>query len=245
MQLFVSDLHLSVDRPDKLELFERFAARAAQVASTLYILGDLFEVWLGDDDDTPQHRAIVDALARLSAAGVAVYFMHGNRDFLCGPGFSAQTGATLLPDYAIIELDGQRAVLTHGDLLCTQDVKYQRFRRVVRNPVVRRLFLAVPLASRRRIASGTRNRTLASMERKTAQVMDVDSAAVTEVLRRHAATLLIHGHTHRPAVHTLVVDGRACRRVVIGDWYCDDDLLAYDNGQLRKMRIGEFISADA
>lgn len=244
MQLFVSDLHLSVDRPDKLELFQRFAARAAQVASKLYILGDLFEVWLGDDDDTPEHRAIVEALAGLSAAGVAVYFIHGNRDFLCGADFSTQTGATLLPDYATIELDGQCAVLTHGDLLCTRDVKYQRFRRVVRHPLVRRLFLAVPLASRRRIAFGTRTRTVASMESKDTEIMDVDSATVAEVLRRHAATLLIHGHTHRPAMHAVAVDGRACQRVVIGDWYCDDDVLIYDNGRLSKMRVGDFVATD-
>jgi UDP-2,3-diacylglucosamine hydrolase len=242
MQLFISDLHLSADRPDKLALFQAFVARAKRVATTVYILGDLFEFWLGDDDDCPVHAAVVAALADLTRAGVAVQFMHGNRDFLCGDDFAAATGATFLPDYAVIGLAGHRAVLTHGDLLCTRDVKYQRFRRVVHNPLVQRAFLAAPLAWRRRIARGTRSQTLASTERKAEYIMDVDAATVAMVLREHRATLLIHGHTHRPAMHELEVDGRACRRVVIGDWYTQDDVIACSEGDLRSMRVTEFVA---
>ncbi|MEQ8494410.1 MAG: UDP-2,3-diacylglucosamine diphosphatase, partial [Gammaproteobacteria bacterium] len=133
--LFVSDLHLGAERPDKFALFHAFLERARTRARAVYILGDLFEVWLGDDDDDPLHREVVAALAATSAAGVAVYFAHGNRDFLCGARFARETGATLLPDYAAFDIDGERIVVTHGDLLCTRDVKYQRFRRVVRNGV--------------------------------------------------------------------------------------------------------------
>lgn len=242
MQLFISDLHLSAERPDKLALFHAFAARAERVATTVYILGDLFEFWLGDDDDCPVHRAIVAALAALTRAGVSVHFMHGNRDFLCGERFAAATGATLLAEFAVIDLDGHRAVLTHGDLLCTRDVKYQRFRRVVHNALVQRAFLAIPLAWRRGIARGTRSQTLASTERKAEYIMDVDDETVATVLRDHRATLLIHGHTHRPAIHELDVDGRACRRVVIGDWYTQDNVIACSGGALRSLRVTEFVA---
>jgi len=242
MQLLISDLHLSADRPDKLALFHAFVARAQRVATTVYILGDLFEFWLGDDDDCIVHRTIVAALADLTSAGVAVHFMHGNRDFLCSDGFAAATGATLLPDYAVVDLAGRRAVLTHGDLLCTRDIKYQRFRRVVHRPLIQRAFLAIPLTWRRRIARGTRSQTLASTERKAEYIMDVEAATVAEVLRQHHATLLVHGHTHRPAIHELDVDGRACTRVVIGDWYAQDNVIVCSDAALRSMRVTEFVA---
>jgi len=240
--LFVSDLHLTAERPDKLTLFETFLAHARRSASALYILGDLFEVWLGDDDDDPAYRAVIAALAATSDAGVALFFAHGNRDFLCGSRFARQTGATLLADYAEVDLDGQRAVVTHGDLLCTRDVAYQRFRRVVRHPLVRGLFLATPLRWRQHIAQGTRRGTQASAGRKAGDIMDVEPAAVRDVLAAHDATLLIHGHTHRPAIHDLEVDGRACRRIVLGDWYTDDDVVRIDGGRVERLRIGEFLA---
>ncbi|MCB1747289.1 MAG: UDP-2,3-diacylglucosamine diphosphatase [Gammaproteobacteria bacterium] len=240
--LFVSDLHLSAARPDKLELFRAFAARAATCADALYILGDLFEVWIGDDDDDATHRLVLEALAALSASGVTVGFMPGNRDFLCGAAFAARSGVNLLPDFAIIELAGERAVLTHGDLLCTQDLKYQRFRRIVRNPLLQRGFLATPLGWRRRIASGTQSRTRASMARKPEHIMDVEPAAVCTVLREHDATLLIHGHTHRPGLHEIVVDGQHCRRLVLGDWYEQDDVAIHADGTLTRLRIAEFLA---
>ncbi|MGE0483270.1 MAG: UDP-2,3-diacylglucosamine diphosphatase [Gammaproteobacteria bacterium] len=241
--LFVSDLHLSAARPHKLELFLAFVARARSSATTLYILGDLFEVWIGDDDDDDAHRAVIDALATLAEAGVRVAFMPGNRDFLCGADFARRTAARLLADYAVIDLAGERAVLTHGDLLCTRDFKYQRFRRVVRNPLVQRGFLATPLAWRRRIASGTQARTRASMARKPETIMDVEEAAVRTVLRAHDATLLIHGHTHRPGLHEVEVDGRTCRRLVLGDWYEQDDVVLHDGGELKRLRIAEFLTS--
>jgi UDP-2,3-diacylglucosamine hydrolase len=241
--LFVADLHLGAERPDKLALFDAFtAAVLRQRVHALYVLGDLFEVWIGDDDDDPEHRRVECALATLSAAGVAVYFMHGNRDFLCGADFAARTGARLLGDFAVLDLDGRRTVVTHGDLLCTRDVKYQRFRRVVRHPVVRRAFLRTPLAWRRRIAHGTRERTLVSASRKSAYIMDVEQAAVSAVLRDHGASLLIHGHTHRPGAHEFSVDGRPCTRIVLGDWYEQDQVLYCRDGVATSLRVEEFLA---
>ena len=240
--LFVSDLHLSPARPAQLALFLEFLACARQSAQALYILGDLFEVWLGDDDETPANTAVVSALAAMSSAGVRVWVGFGNRDFLYGPRFVATSGAQLLEDYAVIDLYGTPTLLTHGDLLCTRDVKYQRFRRVVRHPVVRRLFLSIPLAWRRSIAHRTRAGTIASMQQKDDAVMDVDETTVAEVMACYKVNLLIHGHTHRPAVHDYEAGLR--RRIVLGDWYEQDAVLVCNRGAQRAMRIGEFINGD-
>lgn len=226
--LFVSDLHLCNARPDKLELFLEFLAQAPRRARALYILGDLFEVWLGDDDDTPPHPQVIAALAALTAAGVALAVSRGNRDFLFGRRFAQATGATLLPDYAVLDLDGERALVTHGDLLCTRDVKYQRFRRVVRNPLIRSAFLALPLATRARIARRTQAGTQASMQSKREDLMDVDQDTVCAVMQAHDVTLLIHGHTHRPAEHRFQRGQASCRRIVLGDWYEQDSVLVCD-----------------
>ena len=240
--LFVSDLHLSAARPDKLELFLAFAARASSCASALYILGDLFEVWLGDDDHSSPHQDVIDALAALGRAGVDVAFTQGNRDFLCGDRFAVRTGVRLLPDFDTVDLHGRRALLTHGDLLCTRDVKYQRFRRVVRNRLVQKAFLATPLDWRQRIASGTQTRTRASMTRKAEHIMDVEADAVSAALRTHDADLLIHGHTHRPATHDLVVDDRPRQRIVLGDWYEQDDVLVCDAAGITRRRVTDFVA---
>ena len=240
--LFVSDLHLSAARPDKLELFLAFAACATGRASSIYILGDLFEVWLGDDDHSSPHQDVINALADLREAGVDVAFAQGNRDFLCGERFAERTGVRLLPDFETVDLHGRRALLTHGDLLCTRDVKYQRFRRVVRNRIVQKAFLATPLEWRQRIASGTQTRTRASMTRKAEHIMDVEPDAVTAALRAHDADLLIHGHTHRPATHELVVDDRPRQRIVLGDWYEQDDIVVCDANGITRQRVTEFVA---
>ena len=242
--LFVSDLHLAGERPAQLELFVAFLERVRTRAHALYILGDLFEVWLGDDDDTPPHPRIVAALAALSGHGVKLHIGRGNRDFLCGERFAAATGATLLEDYTVIDLYGTRTLLTHGDLLCTRDVKYQRFRRVVHHPLVRRTFLSIPLAWRQRIAHKTRSGTTASMQLKSDQIMDVDEDTVASVMERYAASLLIHGHTHRPAVHDYARDGCCRRRIVLGDWYEQDSVLVGDESGQRALRVGTFLAQD-
>lgn len=239
--LFVSDLHLSSARPTQLALFQQFIARVAQRrARALYILGDLVDVWLGDDDDdNPPNREIIAALASLRAAGVELHVGHGNRDFLYGRRFVAATGARLLSDYAVIDLHGTTTLLTHGDLLCTRDVKYQRFRRVVRHPLTRLAFLATPLAWRQRIAHRTRNGAVASMRRKDDAIMDVEEASVAAIMARFQARLIIHGHTHRPAIHDYA-DGR--RRIVLGDWYEQDGVLVCDEVGQRAMRVSEYLT---
>lgn len=241
--LIVSDLHLCAARPDKLELFLGFLAAARQRARALYILGDLFEVWLGDDDSTPPHPQVIAALAALSTAGITVAVARGNRDFLFGRRFAAATGATLLADYTVLELGGERALLTHGDLLCTRDVKYQRFRRIVRNPLVQAAFLALPLARRSRIARGTQAGTQASMQTKREGIMDVDQDTVATLMRRYDVTLLIHGHTHRPAEHHFERDAAACRRIVLGDWYEQDSVLVCDERGQRAWRVTDWLAA--
>ncbi len=239
--LFISDLHLSGERPDQRDLFLAFAEQACSTVRALYILGDLFEVWLGDDDDTPPHPQVIEALKRVSDAGVELSVGHGNRDFLFGRCFERATGARLMADYEVIDLYGQRTLLTHGDLLCTKDVKYQKFRKFVRNPIVRSAFLGTPLSLRRRIALKTQSGTKASMRGKPDDIMDVDEETVTKVMAAHGVTLLIHGHTHRPAIHDLDVEGRACRRIVLGDWYEQDSVLLCDGDGPRALRVSEFL----
>lgn len=239
--LIVSDLHLSAARPDRLALFFAFVDRARRTANAVYILGDLFDVWLGDDDDTEPHPQVVDSLRRLSEAGVALFVSHGNRDFLFGARFAKATGCSLLGDYATLDIHGERALLMHGDLLCTRDISYQRFRAVVRNPLVRATFLATPLAWRKWIARRTRSGTQASMQFKSDAIMDVEAAAVVGTMAAHGVTLLVHGHTHRPAVHHLEVDGRACRRIVLGDWYEQDSVLVCDERGQRLERVSDFL----
>ncbi len=239
--LIVSDLHLSAARPDKLALFHDFIARARGSARALYILGDLFDVWLGDDDDAAPQAQVLRSLRSLTDAGVALAVSHGNRDFLFGPRFVAATGCTLLGDYATLDLNGERALLMHGDLLCTRDVKYQRFRTVVRNPLVRGIFLAIPLAWRRRIATRTRSGTQASMMHKSSEIMDVEDTTVRQTMLSNDVTLLIHGHTHRRAVHHLDIEGRPCRRIVLGDWYEQDSVLICDEHGQRLRRVTDFL----
>lgn len=239
--LFVSDLHLSAERPAQLELFFAFLERA-RTARALYVLGDLFEVWLGDDDDTPPHPRVLDAMKALSDAGVALHVGLGNRDFLLGRRFAKAAGARLMDDWETLELGGERTLLTHGDLLCTKDVKYQRFRRLVRNPVLRTAFLAAPLSARRRIALGTQAGTKASMRAKADHIMDVEQETVADAMRRHDVTQLVHGHTHRPAVHEFELDGRPRRRIVLGDWYEQDSVLVCDDDGPRPMRVSEYLA---
>lgn len=240
--LFVSDLHLSSARPAQLALFLEFIAGVMRhQARAVYILGDLFEVWLGDDDDTPPNAEVVAALATLTAAGIELHVGYGNRDFLYGPRFVSATGARLLDDYAVINLYGTSTLITHGDLLCTRDIKYQRFRRVVRHPLTRHVFLATPLAWRQGIAHRTRSGTVASMKRKDDAIMDVEETTVAAVMARYDVKLLIHGHTHRPAIHEYEHGAR--RRIVLGDWYEQDAILVCDVTGQRAVRVSQYLDA--
>jgi UDP-2,3-diacylglucosamine hydrolase len=218
--LFVSDLHLAAERPEATERFFDFASRIAPHAEALYVLGDLFEYWIGDDDlEEPFNASIADALARLSARGIALYFMHGNRDVLAGEAFLRRTGARPLADPALLELYGKKTLLMHGDTLCTADVEYQKFRARARDPRFQREFLSAPLEERRARMRAMRAASERHKQEAADEIMDASREAVEEALRAHGYPRLIHGHTHRPARHLHVVDGHACERWVLTDWY--------------------------
>lgn len=228
--LFISDLHLAEERPAMTSLFLRFLAGTASTAAEIFILGDLFEFWVGDDTlDEPLNRDVADALSRLARAGTRVSFMHGNRDFLAGDRFFAATGSRSLVDPTVISLHGVRTLLMHGDTLCTDDHDYQRFRAYVHDPEVQRQFLALPLAARRQQVGQTRARSEQLKQLKSAEIMDVAEAAVMAALRSAGyPPRLVHGHTHRPARHELVVDGHQCERWVLADWYRQGEYLRID-----------------
>lgn len=216
--LLISDLHLSPDRPARVDCFLGFLRRRARRAQALYILGDLFDAWIGDDDDQAPYPKIRAALRELTASGTRCYLMHGNRDFLIGRAFVRDTGCTLLADPVLADLAGTPALLMHGDLLCTDDLAYQRFRRRIRNPVVKWLFLRKPLSQRCAIADDYRRKSGMAMAEKTETIMDVNQGTVEKYLRRFSTRRLIHGHTHRPADHAFTLDDKPVARIVLAEW---------------------------
>ncbi len=218
-KLFISDLHLQAARPDISERFFRFLETEAAEAEALYILGDLFEAWIGDDDPDEHNREVQAAMRRLTDAGVAGYFMHGNRDFLIGDAFAERTGFTLLDDPVVHDLYGTPVLLSHGDAYCTDDVEYQAFRRQSRDPAWQRQVLSMSVEQRRALAGQAREESRAAMVDKAEDIMDVNAEAVAAALREAGVTTLVHGHTHRPAVHELDLDGTPATRIVLGDWY--------------------------
>ena len=218
--LFISDLHLCRERREINATFFRFLRQQVPGSDALYILGDLFEYWAGDDDlADPLHAQIAAALTEVNAAGVPLHFMHGNRDFLIGAEFARVTGAKLLDDPTMVDLYGTPTLLMHGDTLCTDDVKYQMFRAQVRDPSWQKDFLAKPLAVRKSMIENVREQSQREMREKPSEIMDVNLEAVANAFRRFACPRMIHGHTHRPAHHAHEVDGRACDRWVLTDWY--------------------------
>lgn len=227
--LFISDLHLDPERPDITRLFMDFLATEAISASALYILGDLFEAWIGDDDPTPHHVEVQEALAQLTQRGVAAFFMHGNRDFLVGEEFSARTGVRLLPDPTVIPLFGQATLLMHGDTLCTDDREYQEFRSMVRDEKWQQEFLSQPLEARKAFAARARAESRTSQAAKAMDIMDANQATVENAMREHGVRRLIHGHTHRPGIHTFSLDGETHQRIVLGDWYTQGSVLTASN----------------
>jgi UDP-2,3-diacylglucosamine hydrolase len=231
--LFISDLHLTVERPAASEQFFRFLREEAARAGALYILGDLFEFWIGDDElDDPAGdalgRQVAGALRMLVQSGVPVRLMHGNRDFLLGARFCADSGAVLLEDPEVVEVGGRPCVLLHGDTLCTDDLDYQAWRRTARSPQWRGEFLSRSLAERRAAMLALREKSIAVVQAKPAAIMDVNDGAVRAAFRAHGVTRMIHGHTHRPARHEHEVDGRRCERWVLPDWYGRGGYLAVD-----------------
>jgi UDP-2,3-diacylglucosamine hydrolase len=226
--LFVSDLHLDAERPAAIDTFVDFVERECVKAERLFILGDLFEVWVGDDDDDPALGRVIDAIALLRNYEVPCYIMHGNRDFLLGEAFAQRTGATILTDFVTVEIYGSELLLTHGDLLCTDDTAYMRLRAMVRDLEWQSGFLARPIGERRQIAASLRERSRTETAMKAEEIMDVNQGAVEETMRSHGVQYLIHGHTHRPGVHRFELDGTAATRIVLGDWYAQGTILQWD-----------------
>lgn len=234
--LFISDLHLHPSRPASLELFTAFVDEQARDAERLFILGDLFEYWLGDDAiDHCGYGPVIDRLAALARSTTHVLFMHGNRDFLVGQDFATRCGAALLPDPTCVELDGETVLLMHGDSLCTDDTEHQAFRRESRSPEWQQRILALDLVQREAIAQQLRLNSEAGKQVMDMAIMDVNDVAVETVMREHGTRLLIHGHTHRLAIHDLTVDGRAAHRIVLGDWYTQGSYLVRHADEYRLM----------
>ncbi len=228
--LFISDLHLDRSRPGVVALFRDFLQGEARRAGALYILGDLFEAWIGDDA-VPPADPVLTALRELTDAGVPVRAMRGNRDFLLGSAFEANTGTVLLPDPTRIAVDGEPALLTHGDALCIDDLEYQQFRAMVREPKWQAEFLALSVEERIAYAASARQQSTSRNQSIDDYLMDVNPGAVEEAFRDAGVRLMVHGHTHRPAVHELDVDGHDARRIVLGDWYDQGSVLRWNRGE--------------
>ena len=226
--LFISDLHLESARPDIATQFLEFLRTEAVTADSLYILGDLFESWVGDDDPDEHYATIKQALRELADGGTPVFFMHGNRDFMIGRRFADVTLVTLLPDPYLLKIEGQEVLLSHGDAMCTDDVEYQKFRQVTRNPPWQTMMLQKPLVERLAYARQARAVSLQRGATMSQEISDVNQAAVEALMKQHGVSLLLHGHTHRPAVHKFSIDGQAATRIVLGDWYEQGSVVRWD-----------------
>ncbi|HEF0084147.1 TPA: UDP-2,3-diacylglucosamine diphosphatase [Citrobacter youngae] len=223
--LFIADLHLCTEEPAITAGFLRFLAGDARKADALYILGDLFEAWIGDDDPNPLHREMAAAIKALTDSGVPCFFIHGNRDFLIGKRFARESGMTLLPQEKVLNLYGRKVLIMHGDTLCTDDAGYQAFRAKVHQPWLQKLFLSLPLFIRQRIAAKMRAGSLAANSSKSLEIMDVNPQAVIAEMEKHQVQWLIHGHTHRPAVHEVTANAQPAFRVVLGAWHTEGSMI--------------------
>ena len=226
--LFVSDLHLEAGRPEIGDQFLAFLAGEASRADALYILGDLFEVWVGDDDPNTHYAVIKQALRELVDNGVTTYFMHGNRDFMIGNVFARETGVRILSDPYPVEFYGDKVLLSHGDALCIDDVQYQNARRITRDPEWQAMMLAKPLSERLTIAKHLRAESIAHGATIDQSITDVNQDEVLRVVRDHGVDVLLHGHTHRPAVHAIDLGDRVAKRIVLGDWYEQGSVVRWD-----------------
>lgn len=226
--LFISDLHLESDRPEISEQFLAFLDGEARGAEALYILGDLFEVWLGDDDPNPYYLDMKLALRALSIAEVPVFFMHGNRDFMIGQQFAADTGITILDDPTVVNIYGRNVLLSHGDALCTDDVQYQQVRTMTRDPQWQSMMLAKSIEERIAFAVQAREQSIARGESINAEITDVNQDAVVAMLRKYRVDTMLHGHTHRPAVHDIDLGSSTATRIVMGDWYEQGSVVRWD-----------------
>ena len=222
--LLISDLHLSPEQPATVERFDHFTRDRARQARDLYILGDLFDTWIGDDNDRQPYGAVRHSLSELVQSGTAVYLQHGNRDFLLGEVFCEQTGCTLIAEETVRDFFGTPTLLMHGDTLCTDDIAYQQARQLLRNEAFISDFLKKPLQERALIAAEYRKKSGEATSLLAADIMDVNRQAVIDVMRKHAVCRLVHGHTHRQSIHHLEIDGKSCERIVLGEWHPDQGM---------------------
>ncbi|NOZ54748.1 MAG: UDP-2,3-diacylglucosamine diphosphatase [Gammaproteobacteria bacterium] len=238
--LFISDLHLSADHPDTIERFLEFMSLVACHSSTLYILGDLFEVWVGDDHIDSELIPVISALRKYTKNGNQLFVMHGNRDFLLGPQFEKLTGCIILSDPHVIKLNGIKTALSHGDMFCTDDIDYQVFKSKVRTPEWQQMFLAQPIEKRTEYAFSVRNKSKTDTNIKPPEIMDVNQSSINQQLRALSVTQLIHGHTHRLNTHQFTLDNQVMVRYVLGDWHkCGSVLVCSNNGcSLRILESG-------
>jgi UDP-2,3-diacylglucosamine hydrolase len=238
VQLFISDLHLTAERPEANERFFHFMEGKARGAAALYVLGDLFEAWIGDDDLAEKFNSVVVGFfAALVKRATPLYLMHGNRDFLIGGRFCRATGGTLLKDPTVVEIEGTPTLLMHGDTLCTDDLDYQAWRKKARNRVFQAFFLVKSREKRRAMVVKMREKSKQVIAGKPAEIMDVNDGAVREAFQKHGVGRMVHGHTHRPAKHELEVDGRRCERWVLPDWYGPGGYLEIAGDEARLVRF--------
>ena len=226
--LFISDLHLEADRPDIADQFLRFLETEALNADALYILGDLFERWVGDDDPNEHYAWIKQGLRKLTRKDVSVYFMHGNRDFMIGEDFASETGIEILADPHVIDIHGDKVLLSHGDAYCTDDIEYQAVRTMTRDPQWQAMMLDKSLEERLAFAEQARAASQAHGDKLNETIVDVNDAAIESALQDAGVNLMLHGHTHRPKVHQLEIDGKPATRIVLGDWYDHGSVVRWD-----------------
>lgn len=227
-KLFISDLHLDASRPAATETFLKFLNGPAREADDLYILGDLFETWTGDDDPNPFINEVAVAIKAVSESGTRCFFMAGNRDFVIGPHFLQRCGMTRLHDPSLISVDHSSVLVSHGDIYCTDDTGYQRYRRIVYNPAIRAVYDALPFAARSWVVNRIRSSSQNNMDFKPPEIMDVNQSAIQQALADHDVSVMLHGHTHRPAIHSFNINGEAAQRIVLGDWYREGSVLRWD-----------------
>lgn len=238
--LFISDLHLSPSRPDISECFFSFMENDAIHADALYVLGDLFEFWIGDDDNSPFNQSIKTAFKKLANSGVPCYFIQGNRDFLIGKRFATESAMTLLPEVSIIDLYGHKAVIMHGDTLCIDDHKYQAYREKVHLPWLQFLYNRLPLFVKKKIVSKIQSDIGEEKKEKSLEIMDVNQQEVERVMDHYNVDLMIHGHTHRPDIHHFSTSSGEKQRVVLGDWYQQGSILSFSSADSYQLKSKEF-----
>ena len=239
--LFISDLHLDPSRPKKIELFLAFLEHLNEDVDALYILGDLFEFWHGDDDNSERYNDIINGLKHKTEQGLKIHIMRGNRDFLLNKQFERDTGAQLLNDPGVHKLYGESVLIMHGDLLCTDDSSYQSFRKITSNAFLQKLFMLLPLGVRKKIAKRVRQHSSEGIKQKAPEIMDVNQQTVESYMKRYSVNKLIHGHTHRRDTHYFKLNDRDAIRIVLGDWYGEDSVLVYSANHESLIRIHDYL----